>query len=81
MHARQKAVLPLRIEQYPYWAEQAYLLANGIFAQVESEIADDPDSGNGDTGETDFKITEKSDSTAFDAIREMMRENSLVRRS
>lgn len=66
--ARQKAGLDLTRYPMPFWAEKAYLLANGIFSQVENEYDDDDDV----VGRPKFT---KGDSGVFALINEHLAEN------
>lgn len=66
--ARQKAGLTLEGFPLPYWAERAYLVGNGVYAQVEQENIEEDEE---DT--TDFGITSPGDSGAFSLIYEELR--------
>ena len=61
--ARHKAGLPLAGFPLPYWAERAYLVGNGVYAQVEQESYEEDEEES-----TDFGITSPGDSGAFGLI-------------
>lgn len=73
LRARQNGKLDLYQHLYPYWAEQAYMLGNQVFSQVESEKMETDE----DNKPNQFALTGKGDSGAFSAIYEYMNENRL----
>lgn len=73
LRARHQAGLDKHIDYYPYWAEQAYLVANAVIQQVENERTE----SDGSEDENSFMLTGKGDSGAFSAIYEFMQERGL----
>lgn len=71
LRAKRNGKLKLHEELFPHWAEQAYMLGNAVFNQVEQEEMESV----GGEGESDFALKGKGDSGAFSAIFDYMQES------
>lgn len=68
--ARHKAGLELL--ELPFWAEQAYLVGTGVYAQIAAE--EQAAAGDGDgSSQTDFQVTGAGDSGVFADVLKAMK--------